>query len=201
MDWSLAHLLNGAVSSRDWLEDPVTLVASLAVPAFAAVSVGLWFLARPYAELRWKRASTSALVAAGIALAANQVISHAWQRPRPYATHPLADHLLTARSLDPSFPSDHAAAAFAIAIAVLFCSRRAGLVLVACASFVAASRVALGVHYPSDVLVGAGVGVLAAVLVATLGKPWITRIVTIASKLTDPVYSRLRQACRPTHRS
>jgi undecaprenyl-diphosphatase len=192
MDWTLAHLVNHAVASRDWLEDPVTLLAKLAVPAFAVVAVGLWLLARPYGPALWKRASASALVAAAVAMLTNQVVSHAWERPRPYTAHPGADHLLAPASPDPSFPSDHAAAAFAIAVAVLLLSRRVGLPLLALAAFVAFSRVALGVHYPTDVLAGAAIGSVAAILVGTAGARWIERLVTLVSRATDPLLARLR---------
>jgi undecaprenyl-diphosphatase len=190
IDWSLAHFLNNAVASRDWLEDPVTTLASAAVPAFAAVAVGLWLLSRPYADTRWKRASVSALASAALAMLTNQVISHLWQRPRPFDAHAGVE-LLASKSVDPSFPSDHAAAAFAIAVAVLLLSRRAGLPLLVLAVFVAFSRVALGVHYPSDVLAGAAIGALAAFVVATLGAPSVRGIVGLASRPLDPVYARV----------
>ena len=67
IDWSLFHLVNAGVATRDWLEDPLTTFAALAVPVYAAVTFGLWFLARPYGDRRWKLASASALAAAGVA--------------------------------------------------------------------------------------------------------------------------------------
>ena len=59
---------------------------------------------------------------------------------------------------DPSFPSGHAAGSFAFATFVFAMNRRAGAPLLVLASLVALSRVALGVHYPSDVLAGAALG-------------------------------------------
>src|SRR6476620_2694595 len=72
IDWSLFHLLNTGVATRDWLEDPVTTFARLAVPLYAVATVALWFVSRPPGVSRWRLASVSALVAAGIALVANQ---------------------------------------------------------------------------------------------------------------------------------
>ena len=125
MDWTLFHAVNSTVATRDWLEDPTTALADAIVPLYALATVGLWFLARPYGPARWKLASASALVAAAVALLANQAISHLWERPRPFTTHTALTHVLGARTTDPSFPSDHAAAAFAIAFAVFAFSRRA----------------------------------------------------------------------------
>ena len=187
MDWSLFHAINSGVATRDWIEDPVTLLGGVEVPLFAAALVALWFVARPYADPRWKLACTSGLAAAAVAMITNQVISHLWQRPRPFVSHQTLTHLLSAPSPDPSFPSDHAAVAFAIAFAVLAFSRRAGILFLAAATLISLSRVALGLHYPSDVLAGALVGWAAALLVTGLGRPWIVRLVSIVSRISDPL--------------
>ena len=147
----------------------MTQLAGLATAIYAIATVGLWFIARPYGELKWKLASASALAAAAVAMLANQVIAHVWDRSRPYTTHGASDHLLSAPSVDPSFPSDHAAAAFAIAFAVLAYSRRGGIAFLLASTLIGLSRIALGMHYPSDVLAGALVGWLAAMLVTGPG--------------------------------
>lgn len=58
-----------------------------------------------------------------------------------------------------SFPSGHAASAFAFATAVTAEQSRLRWPLLGLASAVAASRVYTGVHYPGDVLVGSALGV------------------------------------------
>jgi undecaprenyl-diphosphatase len=191
MDWSLFHLVNSDVATRDWLEDPVTTFATLAVPVYALATVALWFVSRPPGVSRWRLASVSALVAAGIAMFANQVIAHVWDRPRPYATHVATTHLLSAPSPDPSFPSDHAAAAFAIAFCVLAFSRWAGAGFLAAATLIGLSRIALGMHYPSDVLAGALVGWASATIVVHLGRPWIVRATALVGRLSDPLLTPL----------
>ncbi len=157
------------------------------MPLYALATAGLWLLARPFGDTRWKQASVAALGSAAVAMLASQAISHTWARPRPFTAHAGETHLLAAASPDPSFPSDHAAAAFAIAFAVLAFSRRAGVGFLAAATLIGLSRIALGVHYPTDVLAGAVVGWAAALLVTTLGRPWVTRIVTLFGRLSDPV--------------
>jgi undecaprenyl-diphosphatase len=191
IDWTVFHAVNVWVATHEWLEDPTTALAAPVVPLFAAATVALWFAARPYGSLRLKLASVSALGAAAIALATNQVISHVWARPRPFVEHPGLTHLLSARTSDPSFPSDHAAAAFAIAFAVFAFSRRAGAGFLAAATLIALSRIALGVHYPSDVLAGMFVGLAAATLVTTLGRPWVERLVAALSRVSDPLLRRV----------
>jgi undecaprenyl-diphosphatase len=60
-----------------------------------------------------------------------------------------------------SFPSDHAMAFFAASTGLCFISRSLGAVLsIYVALFVALPRIYLGLHYPTDVLAGAFIGVL-----------------------------------------
>ena len=191
MDLSLFHALNSGIATRDWLEDPATALAGLAVPLYAVATIALWFLARPYGDPKWKLACTSGLASAAIAMLTNQAISHVWERPRPFVAHPALTHLLSAPSPDPSFPSDHAAAAFAIAFAILAFSRFGGIGFLAAATLIGLSRVALGLHYPSDVLAGMLVGWAAAMLVVHLGRPWIARLVSVAGRVSDPLLSPL----------
>jgi undecaprenyl-diphosphatase len=179
--------VNAGVATRDWLEDPVTTLAELAVPLYAVATVALWFVSRPPGVSRWRLASTSGLVAAGIALLANQAIAHVWDRPRPFATHQAGTYLLSAPSPDPSFPSDHAAAAFAIAFCVLAFSRWAGVGFLSAATLIGLSRIALGMHYPSDVLAGLLVGWAAALVVVQLGGPTIERLTAFAGRVSDPI--------------
>jgi undecaprenyl-diphosphatase len=196
VDWTLFHAANGVLVGRDWLEDPVTGVLAVAVPMYAAATLALWLLARPYGLTLWKRATVAALFSASLALMANQAIAHLWDRPRPFAAHPHATHLFAAPSTDPSFPSDHAAAAFAIAVAILAFSRPVGVGFVAAASLIAISRVVVGLHYPSDVLSGAAIGTAAALMVTHLGRPVIDLAVRLGSAVTDPLLTRLRRIPR-----
>jgi undecaprenyl-diphosphatase len=184
-------MVNAGTATHDWLEDPVSAVSGVAVLLYAAATIALWFAGRPYSDVKWKVASVSALAAAAVAMLTNQVISQLWERPRPFAAHPALTHLLAAPSPDPSFPSDHAAAAFAIAFAVLALSRRAGILFLASATLIALSRVALGLHYPSDVLAGMCVGWGSALLVTRAGRPWIARLVALLSRVSDPLLQPL----------
>ncbi len=187
IDWSLFHAVNSGIATRDWLEDPFSTLGVVAVPFYALSTIGLWFLARPYGNTKWKLATTASLAAAAMAMVTNQLISHLWDRPRPFAAHAASTHLLSAPSSDPSFPSDHAAVAFAIAFAVLAYSRRAGGLFLAFAVLIGLSRIALGLHYPSDVLVGMIVGYGAALMVNSFGAPWLDRLVALVSRVSDPV--------------
>lgn len=80
-------------------------------------------------------------------------------RPRPFETIPDADPLLKA-TVGQSMPSGHAATSFAGAVILTYLLKRAGPVFFVLAAAIAFSRVYVGVHYFSDVLVGALVGTM-----------------------------------------
>jgi membrane-associated phospholipid phosphatase len=104
---------------------------------------------------------TAALAAAGAAAVAEGItvlVKLLTERARP----PLADPAIQALVSLPdstSFPSGHAATAFAAATAVGMLHPRFRIPLLALAGTVALSRVYLGVHFWSDVLVGSLLGV------------------------------------------
>jgi undecaprenyl-diphosphatase len=80
------------------------------------------------------------------------------QRPARSGGRPVADSRQVRRPDSASFPSGHAASAFAFASAMGHAAPAARLPLRVAATTVAYSRVHTGVHYPSDVAVGAVVG-------------------------------------------
>ena len=187
MDYDAYHAVNDFVARHAWLGHGLNVAESWSVPLLAAATIALWLLARPGGDRKWKLASACALASAALALLVNQAIAKlGWARQRPLADHPSA-HVWGSRSHDPSFPSDHASAAFAIAWAVFLYDRAVGALFLAAAAVIAAGRVVVGVHYPGDVLAGLLVGLAVALLVVRLAEPLIARLVRLVERLTDPV--------------
>jgi undecaprenyl-diphosphatase len=162
MDTSLYETINGFAADHDGLEDVLRFFA-LDAQFFFIGLLAVLFLARgKWASLNARHGVVAAGFSAALALTIAQVISHLWERPRPYIAHPDIAHLFIPASPDPSFPSDHATAAFAIAVAIFLRNRKIGLLALVMATILAVSRVAVGTHYPGDVLGGAVLGTLCA---------------------------------------
>ncbi|MEV6065077.1 phosphatase PAP2 family protein [Nocardia sp. NPDC052001] len=95
---------------------------------------------------------------AGASFTVNVVLKSLFARRRPAAEALPAARRLLRFPTSSSFPSGHSASAAAFATAVALESPRAALVVAPLAASVAYSRVHTGVHWPSDVFVGAAVG-------------------------------------------
>lgn len=162
LDESLTQWINGLSAHFAAVDKLMIAISAVGVPILVLAVALQWWTGADRTRTR------HALIASGLAfilgLAINQIILLMLFRVRPYDAG--ITQLLIAPSADPSFPSDHATATFAIAAALLLqgLPRRGTLFLLA-ALVVSFSRIYIGIHYASDALGGALTGVLAAVIV------------------------------------
>jgi undecaprenyl-diphosphatase len=138
-------------------------------------------------------AAASGMLGVGIAsTVVNGPLKFAWRRARPAAPLGASDGPLLPLPRTFSFPSGHAASAAAFATGTSIAMPASAPVVVPMAATVAYSRVYTGVHYPSDVIIGAGVGVgagaLAAWLVRRMPEPGVWKL--DAATLDAPVPRR-----------
>jgi undecaprenyl-diphosphatase len=155
---------------------------------FAIALVALWLTWKPKNQRGAFLAGASALIALGL----GQIVGYALPRPRPYLAHSV--NLLISRSVDTSFPSDHATLGFAVAVMVWQYNRKVGAVLLILAFVLAFSRVFVGAHYPSDVIGGGVLGAVTSLAIAPLSRRDGTR------GALDRLFSflaRLHLAARP----
>jgi undecaprenyl-diphosphatase len=165
MDFSLARTLNSWAYRHDLVSDWARFFARDGVWLLVGLVVVTFLLAGHVLSLEARGGAALAGFGMLLALAIGQVISGAVDRSRPFVDHPGRVHLLMAHSRDPGFPSDHATGAFAIAFGLLAADRRIGRVALLLAAAIAISRIAVGAHYPTDVLAGAALGGVAVLVI------------------------------------
>jgi undecaprenyl-diphosphatase len=190
MDLSVLHALNGYLLHHDAVEDPLVFYVNLAEILFLAMLVLAFVLAGGHRRIETRRAAVAAGLSAGLALAVAQVLTRIVDRPRPFVAHPASVHLFAQHAADPGFPSDHATAAFAIGVALLLRNRRWGAIVLVAATVLAVGRVAIGVHYPTDVIGGAVLGTLAAMV---LYWPPVRQLLNRLADLVGGVLDRILQ--------
>lgn len=164
MDWSLLHALNDFLFHHDAVEDPVLFYVNASEALFAATLAVVFLAARGERHAGWRRATVAAALSAAVALATGQAIADVVDRVRPFVADPHQVHLFAAHAADASFPSDHATASFAIAVAIFLRKRGWGTFALVAATLLSVGRVAVGYHFPTDVLAGAALGTAAALL-------------------------------------
>jgi len=162
-DPPLFHFLNAGAHSPQWWVQAARF-ASGWLPGLCALAMAAGLLALGRG---WRRSLQMALLSMGLAWLACRLLR--WGFPMPRPTQLGMGMQWVAHGARASFPSMHAAGAFALAHGVsLGVARRHGWVPAAAwilALCVALSRVVLGLHFPSDILAGMLVGMASAALV------------------------------------
>jgi len=90
-----------------------------------------------------------------------------WQKPRPFVENNV-NLLLTHDA--PAFPSGHAAFFFALSTIVYLYNKKIGILFFIASFLICLARIFTGLHWPSDILAGAIIGILSAWLVHKIFK-------------------------------
>jgi undecaprenyl-diphosphatase len=170
----LAQITNYGESA--WILIPAA--ALYAITALVALLTS-WKLMR---TMLWQFAALYAFIFAGVGLPSlfTTLVKRLIGRGRPIHFADVGLFGMHANWADwtyQSFPSGHSTTAFALAAVLGFLSRRWFYPALVLATAVALSRVSLGVHYPTDVLAGAVVGLIGAYAARALfaSRGWMFR--------------------------
>lgn len=159
LDVSIFHFLNGFAGKSHLLDLVITFLASY-LP-YVVILVLIIFLLRNY-DSKKQVLITTALSALISRFVVAEVIRYFYHRPRPF----IAMHVTQlVKESNWSFPSGHASFFFALAGAVYFYNKKWGIGFLIAAFFIGVGRVMAGVHYPSDILGGAIVGIAVSYIV------------------------------------
>ena len=156
---------NFANSSHFWLKS-IKFIAECLIYLVPVMLIILWF---------WKAESKKVALRATFAglvawLIASNIIGRLINRPRPFES--LDVHELIFHRPTYSFPSDHAAFLFALCFSFWLSGyKKIALAIFILAIIIGAARIAVGVHFPSDIIAGGILGIFIAWLIELLDRP------------------------------
>jgi undecaprenyl-diphosphatase len=159
MDLAVFNALR-ALSGFSTVVDWFTIVLARYLPWAMGIATVMVAVRDPSRAKKLERlifAALAVLISRGFV---TEVVRYLTERPRPFVT--LGFEPLIERGATFSFPSGHAAILFALAVVVWRLDRRWGWWFLALASLNGFARVVAGVHWPTDIVVGAVVGVVSA---------------------------------------
>lgn len=142
-----------------WLDVFFTTITKLGNAGWFWIAVGLLLLVMK----KHRKEGVTVLLSLLIGfIITNLLLKNLIARPRPY-TMIEGLNILISEPSDFSFPSGHTCSSVAAALALFQISdRRLGIPACILAVLIAFSRLYIGVHFPSDVIVGAVIGACSA---------------------------------------
>ncbi len=159
LDTQLFYLLNSVAGQSSFLDGVIVFLAS-----YLGYILLLLFLALLLFSQYSKREKAHILLVTGISsliarFGITELIRFFYHRPRPFIDLPV-NQLLTSNEW--SFPSGHATFFFAMATALFLYNKKWGIGFFIAAILMSVSRVIAGIHYPSDIVGGAIIGIIVA---------------------------------------
>lgn len=156
---------------RSWLDAAMIFITTLGDGGIVWILASLVMIC----VKRTRKCGILVLVTMGLCLIfGNLLLKNLVARPRPFTIDPSIPLLIPAPG-EYSFPSGHTMHGFAAAAMIFLHNKRIGAAALFLAALIAFSRMYLFVHFPTDILGGIAVGILAAVLVFVIDKKRIRR--------------------------
>lgn len=106
----------------------------------------------------WKMVFEALVAAVFTRFVLAEIVRMIWFRARPFVMQNFIP-LINQSPKEASFPSGHASFYFALSTIVYFYNKKAGILFFIAGFFIAIARVFVGVHWPSDILAGAILGI------------------------------------------
>lgn len=160
MDIIILRFLNNFAARSNITDDIIVFFADYF--GYLIVAALVLFLFQNFKK-NWPLVSQSLIAAVLARFGVTEIIRLLWLRPRPFTELEL--NIISTHVPTGSFPSGHAAFFFAIAAIIYFYNKKAGLWLFLSAFLIGLARVVTGVHWPSDIMGGAVVGILSSWIV------------------------------------
>ena len=163
------------ISVLNWIQEHITNPFCDAVLSFISMlgDYGLLWIVAAVVMLFFKKTrKTGLMVGAALILGlifGNGILKNAIGRIRPYdLENAMVTTPLIHKPSDLSFPSGHSLASFEFATVIFIRDKRFGIPLLILAALIAFSRIYFYIHFPTDIICGALLGVVNGILAALI---------------------------------
>lgn len=168
LDTQLFFFLNGLAGQSLFFDGIIVFFASYLAYLMPVIFLGLVFFSSYSRREKWillvVAGAASVIARFGVA----ELIRLFYHRPRPFLVLPDVHALFTDSAW--SFPSGHATFFFAFSTAVYLYNKKWGIGFFVATVLITVSRVIAGVHYPSDIIGGAIIGIIVAYITVYIAR-------------------------------
>lgn len=165
MDSLIFQIINGLAGKNICLDSLGIFFAEYL--GYVLIGILILFLLKDYKKY-WQMTAKALGAAISARFIITEIIRFLWYKPRPFVTNQV--NLLISHEASASFPSGHAAFYFGLSTVVYFYNKKLGILFLVFSFLISLSRIFVGVHWPSDILAGAIVGVFSGWLIMKLLK-------------------------------
>lgn len=166
MDNQLFQLVNGFAGRWGILDVAAVFFAKYSEYVLLGVLFALFWFWRKHWNLKILLWALAAAIFSRFVV--TEIIGFFHDRPRPFEVLDIVQ--LVEHNAGASFPSGHAAFYFALSWFLFFWNKKIGAVFLAVTVLMTFARVFAGIHYPTDILAGLGVGFFSSVAVYAVTK-------------------------------
>lgn len=166
LDLYLFSIMNGIVGKWVWL-DTIGIFFARYFEYFLLAFL-LILLARNFRKY-WRMTAEAFVAAVFVRFVLVEIIRRVFFRPRPFVYNQI--NLLVSHSAnEPSFPSGHASFYFALSTIIYGYNKRLGILFYISSFLIVVSRIFVGIHWPSDIVAGAILGIAMGLILNKLFK-------------------------------
>lgn len=189
----LFRIINGLGKEFQYINLPMIIVAKYTVFFLAIFVILFWFTKNKENKIM--------LVCASVAFILAEIIGKFTGllhfNNQPFAVFADTNQLIE-KAIDNSFPSDHTILFFSFCMSFWLFKKGKWIVWILLAILVGVSRIWVGVHYPLDVIVGAFIGIVSAIIIYfTVSKlTIITTVIAIYESIEKEITSKFRKSLK-----
>lgn len=156
----LFRMINDIGKQQTYLNPTLVFIAEYMV-FFLAIAIIIFWFTRIHKNRMMVICGTITFVLAELI---GKLVGKVHSNNQPFAELPNVNKLIE-KAVNNSFPSDHTILFFSFCVTFWLFSKKLGYLWVVLAFLVGISRIWVGVHYPADVIVGAIISIVAALIV------------------------------------